>query len=82
MVVSLYSSGTWKVKKSALGKNKEVFDAELWGIYLVLQEIRLVCGNASEVMVFMDLKRAAQRVWRQVNTPGQVIMAVIYERAK
>ena len=28
-VVSLHSSGTWKVKKSALRKNKEVFDAEL-----------------------------------------------------
>ena len=27
---------TWKSKKSAFGNNKEVFNAELWGIYLAL----------------------------------------------
>ena len=36
VIVSLYSSGTWKVKKLALRKNKEVFDVELWGIHLAL----------------------------------------------
>ena len=64
------SSGTWKIKKSALGKNKEVFNAELWGIYLTLQEIRPVRGNTSEATVFTDSKRAVQRVRRQANTPG------------
>ena len=34
--VGLDASGTWKSKISALGDNKEVFDAEFWGIYLAL----------------------------------------------
>ena len=34
--VGLDVLGTWKSKKSALGNNKEIFDAELWDIYLAL----------------------------------------------
>ena len=30
------AAGIWTVKRSALGDNKEIFDAELWGIYLAL----------------------------------------------
>ena len=36
VAIGLDVSGTWKSKMSVFGDNKEVFDAELWGIYLAL----------------------------------------------
>ena len=36
VTIGLNASEIWKSKISALGDNKEVFNAKLWGIYLAL----------------------------------------------
>ena len=52
--VGLDASGTWKSKMSALGDNKEVFDAELWGIHLALQLASESYEGYRDVTVFSD----------------------------
>ena len=47
-------AGIWTTKKSALGNNKEVFDAELWGIHLALQLASGSYIGYKEITIFSD----------------------------
>ena len=48
------AAGIWTAKRSALGDNKEVFDAELWGIHLALQLTSGSYIGCKEITVFSD----------------------------
>lgn len=68
----------------ALGKNKDVLDAELWGVSealgIALKETAL--RKAHKVTVFSDSQTAIRKIQAAKAGAGQVLRAQIVKRAK
>ena len=81
------TSAKWQILKNAIGTNQEVFDAELWGVNLALNEAlknrasrnRL---NNSKLTIFVDSQNAIRRIAEQSDLAGQSIARVVHEKAQ
>lgn len=74
----------WKSCKLALGKNKDVLDAELWGVSealgIALRET--APRKAYKVTVFSDSQTAIRKIQATKSEAGQALRAQIVKRAK
>lgn len=78
-----FSNGL-KIHKTALGKNKEIFDAELWGISdalgVALREA--TPRRTHKITVFSDSQVAIRELQDSKKSAGQAFRIQIYERAR
>ena len=74
----------WKSCKLALGKNKEVLDAELWGVSEALGVAlrKTAPRKPYKVTVFSDSQTAIRKIQGSKTGPGQALKAQIVKRAK
>jgi len=77
-------SSSWNVRKISLGKNKEILDAELWGISkalrIALRESTL--QRAKRITIFSDSQSALKQLREAKNNAGQVLRIQIFKRSK
>ena len=75
---------SWKSYKTALGRNKDIFDAELWGISealeVALRETAL--RKACKITVFSDSQAAIRKLQRSKSNAGQALKTQIHKRVK
>ena len=73
------SSHRWEVCEIPLGKNKEILDAELWGISQALKIALngIACKKASQVTVYSDAQTAIKQLQSTSNKEGQALKAQI-----
>lgn len=77
-------SHRWDVRKVSPGKNKEILDAELWGISEALK-IALkenTSRKAGIITVFSDLQAAIKQLQESKSNAGQVLKIQFLKRAK
>ena len=63
--------GSWKEQGTYLGRNKEVFDAELFAIGQALEEFKGRKESNREYTVFSDSQAAISRIQHDRTGPGQ-----------
>lgn len=74
----------WNTCKSSLGKNKEILDAELWGISEALK-IALkesILRKARKITVYSDSQLALKQLQGSKNNAGQALSIQIFKQAK
>ena len=74
----------WNVCKISLGKNKEIWDAELWGISKALK-IALresTSQRAQRITVFSDSQSALKQLQEARNNTGQALRIQIFKWSK
>ena len=71
------SSHRWEVRKITLGKNKEILDAELWGISQALKIAlyEITPQKASRITVYSDAQTAIKQLQATNNKEGQALKA-------
>ena len=65
--------GSWKEQGTYLGKNKEVFDAELFAIGQALEELDSRGESSRRYTIFSDSQAAISRVQHDRTGPGQAL---------
>jgi ribonuclease HI len=71
----------WSMLRTTLGKNNEIFDAELWGVSDALKVALEVAHPNEAVTVFIDSQAAIQQIRYLTGGGGQAITLQIYRRA-
>ncbi len=74
----------WNIRKISLGKNKEIYDAELWGISEALK-IALKESTSKKicrVTVFSDSQTALKQLRNVKSNAGQALKSQIFRLAK
>ena len=71
--IAFKREGTWKELGVYLGKNKEVFDAELFAISRALKEIDSRAEENRRYTIFSDSQAAISRVQHDRTGPGQTL---------
>ena len=75
----------WLVRKVTLGQNKEIFDAEMWGISKAVKVAEQRCLKAQQplvISIFCDSQPAINRLKVMDCKAGQALKARIYQKAK
>ena len=75
----------WLMQKVTLGKNKEIFDAEMWGIseaVKVAEQRCLKSPQLSVISIFCDSQHAINRLKVMDCKAGQALKAQIYRKVK
>ena len=74
----------WLTRKVTLGQNKEIFDAELWGISEAVKVAEQKCLAQQYVLIniFCDSQLAINRLKVIDNKAGQALKAQIYQKVK
>ncbi len=73
----------WLTQKVKLGKNKEIFDAEMWGIsetVKIAEQIYLKTQQPLVISIFCDLQHAINRLKVLDCNVGQALKAQIYRK--
>ena len=70
--VAYWREGSWVRRGSYLGKNKEVFNAEVFAIHQALEILRDRDERNTHYMVFSDSQAAISRVQHDRTGPGQI----------
>lgn len=78
------TSHRWNVRKVSLGKNKEMLDAELWGISeaLKIAPKENTSRKAGTITVFSDSQAAIKQLQESKSNAGQALKIQIFKRAK
>ena len=75
----------WLTQKVTLGKNKEIFDAEMWGISEAVKIAEQKCLKAQQplvISIFCDSQHAINRLKVLDCKAGQALKAQIYQKVK
>lgn len=76
----------WKkpVYKISLGKNKEISNAELWGIFKALKIAlkKNISRKACKITVFSDSQVAIKQLQGFKNNAGQALKIQIYKQVR
>ena len=75
-------SSTWQTCKTSLGKSKEIFDAELWGVSDALKVALDIARNQEAVTIFLDSQAAIKKIRNANSGAGQAIASQIHERTQ
>ena len=78
------ASHRWEVYKTTLGENKEVLDAELWGISRALKIAlkETTPRKAGRITVYSDAQVAIKQLRETKSKAGQALRIQIYEQAR
>jgi ribonuclease HI len=80
--VAWKTNGVWQTTKTNLGRNKEIFDAELLGVSDALGVALKVAAQNEAITVFLDSQVAIQRIRSSTTQAGQAITGQIHKRAR
>ena len=75
----------WLTQKVTLGKNKEIFDAEMWGISEAVKIAEPRCLKAQQplvISIFCDSQHAINRLRALDCKAGQALKAQIYQKVE
>ena len=75
----------WLMQKVTLGKNKEIFDAEMWGISEAVKIVEQSCLRApqlSVISIFCDSQHAINKLKVMDCKAGQALKAQIYRKVE
>ena len=75
----------WQTQKTTAGKNKEIFDVEIWGISEVVKVAERSCMRAQQplkINILCDLQPAINKLRVMDNKGGQALKAQIYQKTK
>ncbi len=73
----------WLTQKVTLGKNKEIFDAEMWGISEAVKIVEQMCLKTQQplfISIFCDSQHAINRLKVLDCSAGQALKAQIYQK--
>lgn len=78
------STDQWRSYKLALGKNKNVFNAKLQGIFEALGVAlkKTITKKPYKVTVFFDFQMAIRKIQESKTRVGQTLKAQIVKKAK
>ena len=73
---------TWQTCKTSLGKRKEIFDAELWGVSGALKVALNTAGNQEAITIFLDSQAAIKKIRKSDGGAGQAVASQIHKRTR
>lgn len=79
------SRGEWQIVKVSLGKNKEIFDAELWGIseaIKVAQDKTRELQHSLVISIFCDSQTAINNLREGHSSASQALKMQIYQKVE
>jgi ribonuclease HI len=79
--VAWKSNGEWLTSRTNLGKNKEIFDAELWGVSDALGIALTEAQPNDPVTVYLDSQAAIKKIQYSTSQSGQAIALQCHKRA-
>lgn len=75
----------WITQKITLGKNKEIFDAEMWGISEAVKIAEKKCAGVQQplaINIFCDSQTAINRLKIIDSKAGQALKCQIYQKVE
>lgn len=75
----------WRKQKVTLGKNKEILDAEIWGISEAVKVAERKCSRAKQsliINIFCDSQTAINKLRVLDSKAGQALKAQIYQKVE
>ncbi len=76
---------SWLMQKVTLGKNKEIFDAEMWGVSEAVKVAEQSCLRSlhlSVISIFCDSQHVINRLKVMDCKAGQALKAQIYQKVE